>query len=219
MHGGDSKLIPLDFTYVVYDSTSLFSEFMAFVTFLPIILLIALAASFAVRREIETGYFGAGCLVSTCLNSILKKIVKEPRPIGSAKKGFGMPSDHSQMMSFLGVYMLLWLMFKGNFDTRYVKPCLSLVTIGMMVCVPISRVVLGVHSVKQVLCGSVIGASLALLWYGLAAVLIRRFVFPLIEDSWLGRFFWLKDSSQIDNVLKIEYLHSRRLRGLDKKYG
>lgn len=46
---------PLDFTYVVYDETSIISEMMAGLTFAPILLLVALASVFAARREIETG--------------------------------------------------------------------------------------------------------------------------------------------------------------------
>jgi dolichyldiphosphatase len=216
MQSTDTR-VPLEFTLVLYDEESLVSYCMALLTFAPLLLLVALFTAFVVRREIAIGYWGFGCLVSTAVNRTIKKAIKEPRPEGSANTGYGMPSDHSQMMAFLAVYFGLWLWLQVKLDRPALKLPAYLVAAALAVLVPVSRVVLGVHTVQQVVAGSLIGTVLAMSWYHAGVIYARLLLFPWLEHSPLGRACYLKDSSTIENVLKAEYLLSRRIRGFEEK--
>lgn len=87
-------MVPLDFSYVVFDESSTWSLIMAYITFVPILLTFGIVIVFVARRELEYGYFFCGCLCSTIVNAALKRVIQQPRPVGSAKGGYGMPSDH-----------------------------------------------------------------------------------------------------------------------------
>jgi dolichyldiphosphatase len=176
---------------------------------------VALFTSFVVRREISTGYWGLGCLMSTVINRVIKKIVEQPRPPGSANTGYGMPSAHSNMMAFLAMYFALWLCLQVKLDRPSFKLPGYALAAGFAVLVPVSRVVLGVHTISQVVVGGVLGGALAICWFKIGTLLARpQGVFRWLEQTRVARALYLKDSSAIDNVLKAEYLLSRKLRGL-----
>lgn len=74
-----------------------------------------------------------------------------------------------------------------------------------------SRVYLGYHTVAQVFAGSALGVFLGGLWFWVVnSVLICYF--PAIEESAFGRYFYIKDTSHIPNVLKFEYDNARAAR-------
>lgn len=210
--------VPLDFTYVLYDDSSTMAEFMAYLTFLPVILPLVLFCFFLARRDIETGYIGAGTICNLVLNFVLKKLLQGPRPIGSAKTGFGMPSNHSQIMWFLGTYYVFWTLSSRAARGAPVLTAFKVVPVVVAgVLVPVSRTLLGVHSVPQVVVGSVVGFAFALVWYAGASLLGRRCVFPLIEGWPISKWFYLKDLSNLDSPLQVEYQHLMKLKGLDYK--
>jgi hypothetical protein len=71
----------LELTYVLYED-NLVDKALAFLTFTPFVLLIALATQVGLRRCLESSFFLLGLLVSTLLNAVLKEIIKQPRPVG-----------------------------------------------------------------------------------------------------------------------------------------
>ncbi|MBA0693141.1 hypothetical protein Goari_010647, partial [Gossypium aridum] len=74
-----------------------------------------------------------------------------------------------------------------------------------------SRVYLGYHTVAQVFAGAALGTFLAGVWFWLVNSKLFCY-FPLIEESALGRFFYVKDTSHISDVLKFEYDNARAAR-------
>lgn len=74
-----------------------------------------------------------------------------------------------------------------------------------------SRVYLGYHSVVQVFAGATLGAFLGGGWFWVVNYVFRGY-FPVIEESALGRLFYIKDTSHIPNVLKFEYENARGAR-------
>ncbi|KAH9460253.1 hypothetical protein MJO29_004202 [Puccinia striiformis f. sp. tritici] len=58
-------------------------------------------------RSAHSLWFGAGALVCTVTAKILKRLLRQPRPIESTKKSFGMPSTHSSSITYFGIYLLL----------------------------------------------------------------------------------------------------------------
>ncbi|GAA5924381.1 hypothetical protein JCM1841_001683 [Sporobolomyces salmonicolor] len=70
----------------------------------------ALTAFFILRiRTAHSLYFGAGTLVAAFTAKVLKRFIRQPRPVGAKKyeKTYGMPSTHSSSIAFFGVYLSL----------------------------------------------------------------------------------------------------------------
>lgn len=203
----EPSLQPLDLTYVVYDANDPLSLALALLTFLPIAGAVALFTWFVARRELETGFFFSGYCASTLLNSALKRVFREPRPAFSAKRGYGMPSDHAQAMFFVLTY--LWLLFRTRVSVRgWIRGSVLLATGSLGVIVAYSRVYLGVHTVSQVIAGSLVGCVFGFLYFQVGDLLIRP-VYSKIEEWKLSQFFLLKDSGPIDNVLRFEWSTSK----------
>jgi dolichyldiphosphatase len=146
---------------------------------------------------------------------IIKQLVQEPRPFTCDTlemcDSYGWPSSHSQFMVFFAVYLTLLATFKFQFSAKYVKD----ITIGLpwafAPIVMLSRVYLGYHSVTQVLAGGSLGILLGSAWFW---VVHHRFSpnFHKYENSKVCRFFRVKDSSHISDVIGFEYRCSRRAR-------
>ncbi|GAA5823664.1 hypothetical protein JCM11251_000717 [Rhodosporidiobolus azoricus] len=70
----------------------------------------SLTAYFILRiRTAHSLYFGAGTLVAAFSAKLLKKCIRQPRPVGAKKyqKTYGMPSTHSSSIAFFGTYLSL----------------------------------------------------------------------------------------------------------------
>ena len=112
---------------------------------------------------------------------VLKRIIQEPRPAGSASKSFGMPSGHSTNCYAWMVWCIVEIMAhpssSGWFTIFLI--CLSLLVLGP---VPYARVYLEDHTPKQVLVGMAVGSII-----GLIAVPVRVALFPHATPLWLPR--------------------------------
>lgn len=74
-----------------------------------------------------------------------------------------------------------------------------------------SRVYLGYHTVAQVFAGATLGIILGAVWFWVVNSVLFRY-FPVIEESALGRWLYIKDTSHLPNVLKFEYEKARAAR-------
>lgn len=59
--------------------------------------------------------------------------------------------------------------------------------------------------------GAALGAVLGCAWFWVVNSQIKCH-FPAMEESTFGRFFYVKDTSDIPNVLKFEYENARAAR-------
>jgi membrane-associated phospholipid phosphatase len=103
----------LSLTYVQYEDTPLDLAF-ALCTFVPFVIAICQVSCVFINRCLEATFAFLGLVVSTGINAVLKSIIKEPRPEGSHRHDYGMPSDHSQFMAFASVYLLAWFYHSGR---------------------------------------------------------------------------------------------------------
>ncbi len=98
-------------------------------------------------------------LTSGCVAVILKFLLKLPRPPPSLWRikvsGYGFPSGHATMSSSAYGFVALYLKY----------PCIVATCGLVMFAVALSRVMLGVHYVRDVAGGIAIGLGLALLMY------------------------------------------------------
>lgn len=172
------------------------SLLLAYATFAPIALLLVLLSTVVLRRDLEAGFQCAGLLLSTAVNAVLKRVFAQARPIGSAKLGHGMPSDHAQFSLFFCVYAAVWIVHRCRMRRACKGALIALMAVGVAV-VCYSRIHLGVHSVEQVVAGGCAGALLGSLWALWAHRRVWRHHFPRVEASALGRFFSLKDGATV----------------------
>nr|MDO8084405.1 phosphatase PAP2 family protein [Candidatus Sigynarchaeum springense] len=139
-------------------------------------------------------YFGAdkvfgrkllyGFLISTQVNLLGKAVFKDPRPLTNGteetnpyyEKGYGFPSGHSQSTVAFWGYSIAAT--RGRAYSRVVK----IVGAAMLVLVPISRIVLGVHDVQDITGGFVIGAVVLLVY-----LLVEEHVMPKFKLDWMAR--------------------------------
>lgn len=126
-------------------------------------------------------YYVVFAVISSILGKILKDIIKQPRPIASKKRGYGMPSSHTSALAFFitiscikGTPLLPNLFLKAFVD-------LSLVSYGILAC--IWRIQTQLHTGAQILAGAIFGLSMSLIavycesfLLGVATPLVTTFI-------------------------------------------
>ena len=119
-------------------------------------------------------YYIIGVIVNSILNINLKLLIREPRPLPLKKANvnsnannnvefekltnfhiYGMPSGHSQFVFFSTMYV--WLACK-NIKTTLFYLCVSLITLYQ-------RVKYNMHTIFQVIVGSIIGSLMGALTF------------------------------------------------------
>lgn len=128
-------------------------------------------------------YYNVGILVCSILNTILKGIIQQPRPMFDGKKIelvksharryffqngipydiFGMPSGHAQLALFSTMFVYLSL---KKTNLLYLYTILSI-----LICY--QRVKGDYHTLAQIIVGCIVGISLGYLMYQLAREKIK----------------------------------------------
>jgi len=132
---------------------------------LPFVIIMGLGIRLLKRRTPRYMLITVCLVIQVAVNEgILKNLFKDPRPFGACSKSFGFPSGHASFASFF----LTWLIFETLYISEHAtfkksKHYLPLRNIGLICCplVPISRWFLNYHTVEQIICGSLIGFSVA----------------------------------------------------------
>ncbi|XP_078435008.1 phosphatidic acid phosphatase (PAP2) family protein [Wolffia australiana] len=203
-------------THVRYRRGDKLGHFLAWISLIPVFISLGgFVSHFIFRRELQGIFFAIGLLISQLLNELVKTSVQQSRPETCAAlemcDSHGWPSSHSQYMFFFAVYFSL-LAFRGVcIPTRTGKAIVALISWPLALLTMYSRVYLGYHSVAQVFAGATLGMILGALWFWVVHSLLIDY-FPSIEESALGRFFYIKDTSHITDVLKFEYDNARAAR-------
>ncbi|GFR89283.1 dolichyldiphosphatase 1 [Elysia marginata] len=218
MHGQEFDTVEwkaVSFTYVEYPKGDFLGFLLAWISLLPMIILVSFATLIIFRRDLHTIAFATGLVVNEAANWIFKHCFKEARPMRGRQNlhtEYGMPSSHSQFMWFFSSYFTVFLLLRLYRNQsivddlwKYVCALLSLVA---AVLVSWSRVYLMYHTVSQVAVGAVVGSLLSAPWFYLVHVLLTP-VFPIISNSPLGELLMLRDSTLIPHVLWFEYTCSR----------
>eukprot|EP00472_Partenskyella_glossopodia_P008954 CAMPEP_0197528502 /NCGR_PEP_ID=MMETSP1318-20131121/25313_1 /TAXON_ID=552666 /ORGANISM="Partenskyella glossopodia, Strain RCC365" /LENGTH=213 /DNA_ID=CAMNT_0043083633 /DNA_START=74 /DNA_END=715 /DNA_ORIENTATION=- len=203
-------------THVVYDDEKAFDKLLALITLLPIFLCVSYLTLIAFRRQLHTVMMLVGQLACEVLNNVLKNTIKEPRPAGCENDSYGMPSSHSQFMAYFCVYALLWSVRRVSFEDNLWKLLLNVANVGLSGLVMYSRVALNYHTWQQVTVGAAVGSGFAVLWM----LFMESFVEPImpnIERMWICRYFYLRDSKEIENLMKFEYESAMILKNKRKK--
>ena len=138
-------------------------------------------------------YYNVGIIVNIILNTILKGIIQEPRPMFDNKKVhlirthakdfflqngipfeiFGMPSGHAQTAFFSTIFIYLSL---KHTNLLYLYLLISLITCYQ-------RVEFDFHSISQVVVGAFVGSLFAYIVYHLAREKIRGRIRERADDN------------------------------------
>jgi dolichyldiphosphatase len=153
-------------------------------------------------REIEILLMFGGQMACEALNFALKRILKEERPKQMHGKGYGMPSSHAQFVAFFSLSLTLFLLFRHvpkkptpshtplSLVARFLLSGLALANAGL---VSWSRIYLSYHTPKQVLVGTLAGATTALLWFLVTTVVRQIGLLSWAMDLPITRLFRMRD--------------------------
>lgn len=203
-------------THVRYRRGDSLGHFLAWISLIPVFISLGgFVCHFVFRRDLQAMFFALGLIISQFINELIKTSVEQERPDTCIAletcDSHGWPSSHSQYMFFFAVYFT-FLTFRGvGLGTLTQKFVVAFIPWPLAVLTMYSRVYLGYHTVAQVFAGATLGLFLGSLWFWVVNCFLCR-CFPVIEESAFGRYFYIKDSSHIPNVLKFEYDNVRAAR-------
>ena len=138
-------------------------------------------------------YFNIGLFSNSILNIILKIIIQEPRPMFDSKKIklltthakdyffqngvpfniYGMPSGHAQTAFYITVFIFLSL--------KHTNWLYFYILFSLLICY--QRVEYDLHSIPQVIVGSIIGSVFAYFIYQLAREKIKGRIRERADDN------------------------------------
>ncbi len=129
-----------------------------------------------------------GFLVNMHANQAAKALFQDPRPATNMgqEEGFGFPSGHTQSNVAIWGYTIVYT----RHDVQF-KHIIKVIGIALIVLVPLSRLVIGVHDLQDIIGGYVIGA-IVLLGY----TIVEDRVVPMVHLEWrlrliLGAAAWM----------------------------
>ncbi|KAJ7513521.1 hypothetical protein O6H91_23G002900 [Diphasiastrum complanatum] len=209
----------VEVAHVKYVEGDGFGHLMAWASLLPFLITAGLIWHIMFRRELQAIFLFVGMLISGILNEKIKDQVKEPRPLTceilEMCDSHGWPSNHSQFMAFFSIFITLNSLFRWHFSSSFSKDFTLLCPWPFAVATMYSRIYLGYHSESQVVAGCGAGLIMGSFWYLLLNHIVAP-LFPWIEETWLGRALYIRDSSHIPNVLLFEYNNARAARKAEK---
>ncbi|XP_071709817.1 lipid phosphate phosphatase gamma-like [Rutidosis leptorrhynchoides] len=210
------QLRAVTLTHVRYFKGDQLGHFLAWISLVPVFITLGgFISHFLFRRELQGMFFAFGLLISQFINELVKTSVQQARPETCVMlemcDSHGWPSSHSQYMFFFATYFTLLTYKKIGILFRKQMLLVGIVVWPLALLTMYSRVYLGYHTVAQVFAGAGLGAVLGGGWFWVVNSVLRG-VFPLIEESFFGRWFYVKDTSHIPNLLKFEYDNARAAR-------
>nr|CAB3239468.1 dolichyldiphosphatase 1-like [Phallusia mammillata] len=205
---------PLSFTHIEYVEGDILGFILAVSSLFPIFILVSFVTHIYFRREIHTICFLGGIFVNEFINLFLKLHYRELRPKGvhmTHGVEYGWPSAHSQFMSFFMSYIILFCYIRVKHELTWLdklwKHFVALVMFLITVMVSYSRFYLKYHTLSQVFSGLLIGCLLGMIWFTLTQVIFTTY-FPILVELKVCKFFMIRDSTLIPNILKFEYTAS-----------
>ncbi|XP_064985794.1 lipid phosphate phosphatase gamma-like [Musa acuminata AAA Group] len=205
-------------THVRYPQGDSLGHFLAWVSLILVFISFGgFISHFIFWRELQGLCFALGLIISQVINELIKSSIHQSRPssmcaILEVCDSHGWPSSHSQFIFFFSTYFSLLCLINGvGVSSPSSRRIIALLPWPSAFLTLNSRVYLGYHTVPQVLAGSTLGLLLGAGWYWIVNTMLVDF-FPAVEESAIGRFLYIKDSTHIPNVLKFEYDNARAAR-------
>ncbi|KAJ8520402.1 hypothetical protein ONZ45_g2792 [Pleurotus djamor] len=142
------------------------------------IIVTGLTAAFILyTRSAAALYFATGAVLCSLTVKLIKRAIKQPRPVvenklGKQKMSYGMPSTHSATILYYGTFVPIACTRLPIHPTLPTDPFVirfapSLIVVSYAYTVAASRVWLGHHTWKQVIAGGAYGIAFAAIWFKL----------------------------------------------------
>lgn len=129
-YGGRWK--PFTLTYITYPADdSVYAPILALLSLLPPFVVCALTTATVIYKDVIAAYLLIGSLFSAATNSILKRMIQQPRPDRyddeDGKLEFGMPSNHSCFAWFCCTFVMIYVVKRGGVwaDSNLPSRCCS----------------------------------------------------------------------------------------------
>ncbi|MCP4763989.1 MAG: phosphatase PAP2 family protein [archaeon] len=143
-----------------------------------------------------------GFMINVFFNNLFKDIFKDPRPATNwpdgitedpIETGFGFPSGHTQ--NGVGFWGYTLFNYSKNGKPNTINMIFKIVCIVLIVLLPISRVVIGVHDLNDIIGGFVIGMVILILYLLITPKLeifkAKPLLWKIIVGLTVSLIFWL----------------------------
>ncbi|KAJ9217046.1 hypothetical protein DTO166G4_1506 [Paecilomyces variotii] len=219
------RLASLSLTHVHYNPDDPVSFVSAWLALVPQALCIAYVTLIWASREVEVILMFAGQMGCEALNFVLKRLIKEERPKQMYGKGYGMPSSHSQFVSYFAVSLILFLLFRHlptPSSTSASRSYTERLIISVLACigatsVSVSRIYLNYHTPKQVLAGCAAGVVYAIFWYCFTAYLRHAGWVDWALDTELAGLLRLRDLVVSEDLIEVGWRQWEAKRKLKRR--
>jgi membrane-associated phospholipid phosphatase len=135
--------------------------------------------------RVKTIYYAFAITVLLILMNVTKLLYADPRPywvnpdiiVGSCSRNYGNPSGHSSTV--MGMSLVMWLDLCQSYSNR--NKCLFLIpAILIPLTTGYSRLILGVHSLDQILYGLLLGVWVAFSMHYYVSSFIHRYAHSIL---------------------------------------
>lgn len=171
---------------------------MAFASLLPIAVCVVLLTTFLCRRTAQSLWLGAGQVANEVLNSLIKIVLKVPRPhspvINMPEDSYGMPSAHSQYMGYFSTVIIIDCVLSRDMHL-YRRAFRIIAVLGMAAVTMFSRYYLHYHTPTQIFAGYACGCIMAFGWCFIAYMLRVLGLMDWALDLQPFRMLLVKDTS------------------------
>ncbi|KAL3659525.1 hypothetical protein V7S43_015514 [Phytophthora oleae] len=193
-----------ELTWVMYNPTDRLGVILALFTLSPVFVTLMHVTLVVFQRDLDSISMFIGQIISEVINKALKKTINQQRPNGARMSGSGMPSAHSQFISYFASYTVAYTYSRLN-SHRYVEQWFTIVgCIFLAVFTCYSRVRLGYHTKDQVAVGGIVGTIVGFFWHTLVSS-VSSWLFPTIAQSWIAETFYLRDISHITDLIVYQH--------------
>ncbi len=127
------------------------------------ILIIVIILLLSLKKE-DGILLGLSTITSVVVNTIIKNIIKRPRPshLKLIKQGgFSFPSGHA--MISICVYGMLIYLIQKNITNKKLKLFLTIILLILIASIGLSRIYVGVHYPSDILAGYILAISLLII--------------------------------------------------------
>jgi membrane-associated phospholipid phosphatase len=138
-------------------------------------------------------YYVGVAIINSFLGKLAKEIIKQPRPVESVKRGYGMPSSHTAALTYF--ISVVCIVGSHQFESLFPRVLFNLLVVvyGIMACS--WRISTRLHSLSQILVGTAFGftvASVAILYEPFAIPVLEHFFQRVENETQLPILFILK---------------------------
>ncbi|MFW9970020.1 MAG: phosphatase PAP2 family protein [Candidatus Odinarchaeota archaeon] len=160
----------IGFNDAFYSTSSTVRTVFKAITYLgePVVFIIIIAVLYIAYNKTYAKNIAVILLFSHYLNQLFKSMIKDPRPstnvgnnYGFDDPSYGFPSGHAQNSTVVWGY--IGKKFKDNYKTKNI-PIIPIILSVIIFFVSISRIIIGVHDLQDIVGGVLIGMGVLLLF-------------------------------------------------------